>query len=343
MKKILCVLLVFSLMIVGVTGCSPKGNETSNGASPENEVFVMRIAHTMQEDNPLHKGMVAFADYVNEKGDGRIRATVFPNSSLGNERQTAEACQLGSLEVGVVMSAVLANFEPSLTVFELPFLFKNLSIARQAVDGELGQAATEGLSNVNLKSLTLVENGFRMVTNNQRPLHSPQDLKGIKIRTMENPVHVKTFKCFGATPTPMAFSELYTALQQGTVDAQENPITHIYTSRFCEVQKYLTLTGHVYGVGSVVIGLDFWNSLPEDLQKVVMEGADQGKEVQRQLNDELTDKYIKELEKVMTVNALTDEEKQVFIDATEIVYDDVAEIVGQELVDLAVLANETYE
>lgn len=349
MKKFVCVLLVISLLALGLTGCGGGSEdaagdvEQSNNKESEGDTYLIRVGHTLQEDTPTHKAFLDFKSYVEKESEGKIEIEVYPNSALGSERQMVEATQLGTLEVSLATTAVLANFDPKLTVFELPFLYNNLDIARKSVDGELTKVATEDLSKVNLKSLTLLENGFRNVTNSQRPIHTPEDMQGLKIRTMENPIHMETFKLMGASPTPMAFTELYTALQQGTVDAQENPIFLIYTSKFQEVQDYLSLTGHIYASGGMVINLDFWNSLPGNLQQIVQDGAYHARDVQRDFMDEQNKQNLEELKKVMTVNELTAEEKAAFIEATKPVYDQVADMVGQELVDLAVSANETYK
>jgi C4-dicarboxylate-binding protein DctP len=284
-----------------------------------------------------------FKKYVEEKSGGRIIVEVYPNGALGGERQMAEAAQLGTLEIAYLTTAVLVNFEPKFQVFDLPFLFNNIDIARRAVDGELGGVVAADLDKVNLKCLGYPENGYRHVTNNRGPIHKPEDLKGIKIRTMENPIHLETFRLLGAAPTPMAFTELYTALQQGTVDAQENPIFLTYTSKFYEVQDYMTLTGHFYAPGVAVMSLKFWESLPEDLQQIVQEGMRIAIDLQRELLDEQNAENLEELKKLMEVNELTPEEKQVFVEATKPVYDKVASELGQDLVNLAISANEKYK
>jgi len=188
-----------------------------------------------------------------------------------------------------------------------------------------------------------MENGFRYITNSKRPIHTPKDLNGIKIRTMENPIHMETFRLLGASPTPMAFNELYTALQQKTVDGQENPVFLTYSSKFYEVQKYLSLTGHIYAAAPFVMNLDFFNSLPADLQTIVKDGANVARDKQREMLDTQNEADLVELKKAMEVNELTAEEKAVFAEMTKPVYDQVAEIVGQDLVDLAVSANEKYK
>jgi len=344
MKKVLCIFMI-ALLTLGMTACGGGSKTPSDGdAAPNEKTYKIRIGHTLQESTPSHVMFVdGFKKYVEEKSGGRIEVEVYPNSALGSERQMCEAAQLGTLEIAYVTTAVLANFNPKFQVFDLPFLFNDLSIARKAVDGELGDVVAADLNKVKLKLLGYAENGFRMVTNNRGPIHSPKDLQGIKIRTMENPIQMETFRSLGASPTPMAFTELYTALQQGTVDAQENPIFLTYTSKFYEVQKYLTLTGHVYAPGVAVMNLDFWDSLPTDLQEIVQDGMYVARDMQRELLDAQNEENLKELKTLMEVNDLTAEEKAAFVEATKPVYDKLAKDLGQDLIDLALAANETYK
>ena len=339
MKKIISVLLILLLM-TNMVACSSNSSSSSNANNTnpnfDDKVYKIRIAHVLQESTPSHIMFIeGFKPYVEEQSNGRIKVEVYANSSLGGERQTYEACQLGTIEMAYGTTAVLANFDPKFKVFDLPFLYDDVETARKALDGELGDAVKSDLEKVKLKVLSYPENGYRMVSNNRGPIYKPSDMKGLKIRTMENPIHMRAFELMGASPTPMAFSELYTALQQGTVDAQENPIFLTYSSKFQEVQDYLTLTGHFYAPGAIIIGLDYWNTLPEDLQVIVQEGANIARDMQRELLDEQNIKDLEELKKEMEVNDLTAEEKAEFARVTQPVYDELAKELGKELVDLA--------
>lgn len=357
LKKWMSILLV-SALALSLSACGDeKKSEASNGTDTKTEPaseggavdtsnaeYTIRVGHTLQESTPSHEMFIeAFKPYVEEKSGGRIKVEIYPNSSLGGERQMVEACQIGTLEIAYVTTAVVANFDSKFKVFDLPFLFNDLSIARQAMDGELGDTVAADLEKSDLKFLCYAENGFRMVTNNKGPITTPENLKGIKIRTMENSIHMRAFELLGASPTPMAFTELYTALQQGTVDGEENPLFLIESSKFYEVQKYLSLTGHVYAPGISVMSLSFWNSLPEDLQQIVMEGIWEARDLQRELLDTQNEESLKALGEKMEVNELTPEQKEKFVEATSPVYEEVAKEIGQDLVDLAVKANETYQ
>ena len=329
MKKLISILLVL-MMTISMAACS---SETSTDApnssdigNSDDKVYNIRIAHVLQESTPSHIMFTeGFKPYVEEKSNGRIQVEVYANSSLGGERQTYEACQLGTIEMTYATTAVLANFDPKFKIFDLPFLYDDVETARKALDGELGDAVKANLDKVKLKLLSYPENGYRMVSNKRGPINSPADMVGLKVRTMENPIHMRAFELMGASPTPMAFSELYTALQQGTVDAQENPIFLTYS----------TLTGHFYAPGAIVVGLEFWNSLPEDLQVIIQEGSNIARDMQREMLDEQNLKDLEELKKEMEVNDLTPEQKAEFAKATEPIYDELAKELGQDLVSLA--------
>lgn len=340
-RKLICTVLIFLLMF-GIAACG--GDKTNGKIGSEEKTYLIRVGHTLQETTPSHiMFQDGFKKYVEEKSEGRIKVEIYANSALGDERKMIEAAQLGTLEMAYTTTAVLANFDKKFLVFDLPFLFNDSNIARQAVDGELGDAVAENLGDVKLKFLGYAENGFRNITNNKKPIHTPADLKGIKIRTMENPIHMRSFELMGASPTPMAFTELYTGLQQGTVDAQENPVFLIYASKFQDVQKYLSLTGHVYAPGVTVMNSTYWDSLPADLQQIVQDGIYLARDMQRDLLDVQNAKDLEELKKVMEVNELTPEEKAQFVEITKPVYDELAAEIGQDIVNLAKAANETYK
>lgn len=335
---VLCALTI----LLAVAGCGG-GNETGNNGpdNVEQENYTIKLAYVVPETQSTHIAAAeVFKPYVEEQSQGRITVELYPNGQLGGDRQAIEAVQLGTIQMTIPAAAVLSGFEPKFQVFDLPYLFKSKEAAYKALDGELGRSLNDMLPPLGLINLAYGENGFRHISNNEGPIESPADLKGFKIRTMENPVHMATFKLLGANPTPMSFGELYTALQQGTVDAQENPIPLVYTSKFYEVQKYYTLDGHVYAATVVLINSDFFNSLPEDLQQIVLEGAEKYRDEQRKLADQQDVEMLEALkESGMEINELTEEQKQVFIDATLPVYDQFKEELGEGLIELARQAN----
>ena len=302
-------------------------------------VTKMKLAYIVPEAQSTHVAAAKFfKPYVEQHTDGEIIVELYPNGQLGGDRQVIEAVGLGTIHMTIPAVAVLSGFDPHFQVFDLPFLFKSRQEAYDALDGELGTKLNELLPPLGIKNLAYAENGFRMITNNRGPVTKPADLKGLKIRTMENPIHMATFRALGANPTPMSFGELYTALQQKTVDAEENPIPLIYTSKFYEVQKYCSLSGHVYAATALLVNDDWFNSLPEKHQKVLQDAAKIYRTEQRKISAQQDKEMIESLKKNgMIVNEITPSEKKAFSAATAVVYKEFADMVkgGQELIDLA--------
>lgn len=195
-----------------------------------------------------HQGVAidVFAREVDKRTGGRYKIQNFYSAALGSERESIEAVQLGTQELTFTSTGPVPNFVPETKILDIPFLFRDKAHARAVLDGPIGQDLLKTFEAKGFKALAWGENGVRHMTNSKRAVNSPEDLKGLKMRTMENPVHVAAYKGFGIITTPMAFAEVFTALQQGTVDGQENPLSVIMAAKFDQVQKHLTLTGHVY-------------------------------------------------------------------------------------------------
>lgn len=335
---------VILLSLVLLTACGGNNSKSANGGekgTSSGDIKTIRISHVLQEDHPTNTTLVDyFKPIVEEKSGGKLKVEIYPNAQLGSDRQAIEAVINGSIEMSVPGGPVFSGFYEPYMVYDLPFLFDNREAAYAACDGELKDRLSEGLLKAqNIRILGIGENGFRHITTNKGPIKEPADLKGLKIRTMESPNHIKTFEALGTNPTPMAFNELFTALQQGTVDGQENPIPIIYTSKLYEVQKYLVLDGHYYVNCPYIVNENFWNSLTEDEQKIIQEAIDETVKNQREELANQEDEYLQKIkESGMKVNELSPEEKQKFIDATKSVYtwfEDTYGEEGKELVDLA--------
>ncbi|MCL4768146.1 MAG: TRAP transporter substrate-binding protein [Hyphomicrobiaceae bacterium] len=204
-----------------------------------------------------------FAAEVEKRTNGRYKIQNFYASALGNEREATEAVQLGTLDLVMTSTGPIPNFVPELAILDIPFLFRDYDHARSTLDGPVGQEMLKKFEPKGFKALAWGENGFRHMTNSKQAVNSPADLKGLKMRTMENPIHIQAYKGFGIIPTPMAISEVFTALQQGTVDGQENPLTVIQAWKFDQVQKHLTLTGHVYSPAVILLGKPLWDKLSD--------------------------------------------------------------------------------
>lgn len=341
MKKVL-ILLSMSILILSACGRPAENGKSNAGESGDDkEVYTIRIAHLVPEEQSSHVAAVTFKEKLEKESDGRLKVEIYPNGSLfGSDREAIEAVQLGNVEMTIPAVAPLASFNNKFMVFDLPFIFDDREAAHKALDGELGQGLLDDLEKNNLKGLVFAENGFRNMSNNKGPITSPEDLKGLKFRTLENPVHTETFKAFGANASPFSFGELYTALQQGTYDAMESPISLYYTNKFHEVQNYLTLTGHVYAATILLMNNDFYKDLPEDLQEIVMEVSEEYRTEQRKIANEQDIEFLAKLkENGMKVNEITPEQKDVFREATKVVYDKFATEIGEELVEQAKAAN----
>lgn len=336
---LLALLLVFALVFG--TACSSENNtatDTNNNEKDKaKEVTTIRITHVLPEDHPTHTTLAeVFKPEVEKNSDGLLKIEIYPNAQLGSDRQAIEAVSLGSLEMTVPGGPVLSGFYEPYMVFDLPFLFENREAAYAAMDGELAVEASKGLLDQDIMVLGIGENGFRHITNNEKPIYEPDDLKGIKIRTMENPLHMAAFKGMGANPTPIAFGELFTALQQNTVDAQETPVAIIYSSRLFEVQKYLSLDSHVFANCPYLINKPFYESLDGDMQKVIQDAIDETVKVQRKTLASQEDEILQKLkDEGMIVNEVSIEQQKKFAKASQPAYDLFIEKFGSELIDLA--------
>ena len=202
-----------------------------------------------------HQGVAidTFAKEVERRTGGRYKVQTFYSGALGAERESIEATQLGTQELTLSSTGPVSNFVPEVRILDVPFLFRDYTHARSVLDGPIGQEMLSKFDVKGLKALAWAENGFRHMTNNKRAINGPDDLRGLSIRTTENPVHIQAYKAFGINPIPMAFTEVFMALQQGTVDGQENSLSVITAAKFEQVQKYLSLTGHVYSPAVILM------------------------------------------------------------------------------------------
>lgn len=236
----------------------------------------LTLGHALSTTSHYSAGARGFADKLGELSDGKYAIHEAYGGSLGGEREMIESTQLGTIDLVITASAPVGNFVPDTEILDIPFLFSGYEQARGALDGPLGQALLDKFPEHGLQALAWAENGFRNITNNVRPIHGPDDVKGLKIRTMENDIHLEAFRTLGMLPTPMNFNELFTALEQGTVDGQENPLGVILSAKFSEVQKYLSLSRHVYSPALVLISPSLWGGLSDQEQEWFMEAAKAG-------------------------------------------------------------------
>ena len=258
---------------------------------------VLKIGYATSQASHYGVGSTVFCEEMEKGTQGRYKCQQFPNSALGGEREQIEAVQLGTQDIVNTSTGPLGNFVPEVKIVDIPFLFRDYDHARKVMDGPIGQDLQKKMEAKGLINLAWTENGFRHMTNSKRAINQATDANGLKMRTMENKVHMDGYKTFGILPTPMPFPELFTALQQGTVDGQENPIPVILSSKFSQVQKHLSLTGHVYSPAALILSPAVWNKLSAADKKVFSDAAKKGAAAQRKKVNDDENNGIAQLEK----------------------------------------------
>lgn len=322
------------MLILGACSQQSTNGETKGESASTGDTKLMKLAVVTSEERSLTKGLVKFGEIVESKTNGSIKVEVYPNGQLGGDREVFESLQFGSIQGTTISTGPIAQFAPRFNVFDLPFLFPNSEIAYEILDGQIGTDLLKDLESQNVVGLNYWENGFRHLTNNIKEVKSPDDVNGLKIRTLENDLHMDIWKALGANPTPMAFTELFAGLQQGVVDGQENPVGNVTANKFYEVQKYLTKTGHVYNASPFLISKDFWETLTDEEKEIVKEAAEEAKDYQRELNQQEDEEGFKFLtENGVTVTDLSDAEKEKFFEKVKPVYEKYSSDIGKEFVD----------
>lgn len=292
---------------------------------------VLKLGHIAEVSHPYAQGADHFAKLVAEKSGGDMEVQVFPSSQLGSQKDMTEGLIYGTIDMVLTGTADLGQFQPKMSIFDLPFLFKDRAHAYKSLD-TVGMELGKELEPKGMKLLGFMENGIRHLTNNVRPVKAPADMAGLKIRVMSNKIYIETIKSLGASPTPMAFGELYSAMQQGTVDGQENPSAHIYTKRFFEVQKYASMTAHAYAPEPVLISMITWSKLSDAQKAIIQEAATEAIAWQRELSTKEDNAYwdkIKATGKIEVVEV----DRAPFMEATQPVWKEFAGTVGQDNID----------
>ncbi len=267
----LAMTLVFLLVAAGCGSAKPDAKPA--GAPTQPEVKTIKLAHVVNEKDPYHITALKYKEVVEAKSQGKIKVEVYPNASLGDERALIEGMQMGTVHAGVITNGPIGNFLPELAVFEMPFLFASEEEVYKVLDGPVGQKMLAQFDKINLKGLAFAERGFRNLTNSKRPVRTPADIVGLKIRVMENPVFIDTFKALGANAVPMAWTEALTALQQKTIDGQENPVNVVYAFKLQETQKYFSMTKHTYSPATIVMSKKFFDSFDKTSQEILIQAA----------------------------------------------------------------------
>lgn len=343
-KKFLSILMACALLAGILSGCggnssTPSGSGSSSGsssdASSSGGAKTIQLGHVnpgSDEDNLQHT-CLAFADKLSELSGGTIEVKVISDSQLGTDREMIEGMQMGTVDMVLCMNSSLGAFIPELQVFDLPFLFSNRDQVYAVFDDEsIMEPLMEKLySDVGVKMLCMIDNGFRNCLNNIRPINSVDDVKGMKLRLAENAIWSDCFKAFGSSPTAMAFSEVYTACQQGTVDGFELPIASVYSGAYWEVCKYYSLTEHLFTALNLCMSGMTWEGFSEEEQQWIQEAADYAKGVNREYIKEVEEGWLSEIGTHMEVNECAD--KSGFIAAAQSVYSNYAADIGQDLLN----------
>jgi TRAP-type transport system periplasmic protein len=296
---------------------------------------IIKYGHVGPPIHGQHKGALAFAKYVAEKTNGEIEVQVFPLGQLGGERSMAEQVQAGTLHMTAVTTAVLANFVPQLAVFDLPFIYPNRETAYKALaDKDVQKKFFALCEPKGFVAIGYTENEFRDVTNSKRPIRKPEDMRGLKIRTIESPVYLDTFRTYSANPVPLPFPEIYNALQQKVIDGQDNPLFTSVLMKFIEVNKYATMTHHILTECYTIVNKKFWDGLTPEQQKIFREAAEVQIKVNRESNAQDFAGAIEKAKKQgVKVEELSSTERQAFKQASKPVYDKYRKIIGPEYYD----------
>lgn len=297
-------------------------------------VKVIRFAHVVSENTPKHQGALKFKEYIEENTKGKIKVQIYPNSSLYGDKDEVENLLANNVQFICPDMSKLTKYDGRYDVPSMPFLFSSEQAVLDFWDIGKGQEILKALEKDGIIGLKVWPNGFKNITNNKRPIKRPEDLKGLKIRTQSGEVLSANFKALGASPTSIAFAELFTALQQGVVDGQSNTDSNIYTKKFDEVQKYMTITKENRVDYILLTNKTFMDSLNEETKKVVMEAVDAATEVERQLAVSLNEEALQKIKEraITELYELNEEERKAFQQALAPVYDQFGDVIGKDVI-----------
>lgn len=333
MKRIIGILLVV-VVIFTLSACSPakKGGEVSSEEKPgskEEEITII-LGHNQAPDTPQDVAHHYFKKLVEERSNGKVKVKIYPAMQLGAMREQAESTQAGTIHITEQPVAVLSTFAPEIAILELPYLWTDPQIGYKILDGPIGQEILADLEKHGFKGLGYTTAGMRHVTANKE-INLPSDLKGLKFRVMPAPILMDMVRVWGAEPTPIEFGELYTALQQGTVDAQENPLQTIEMVKIYEVQDYINLTNHIHFIYGIVANLEWFNNLPSDIQELIVEARKEANEYQRKVLHEREGEYLRIIKESGTIiNEISEEDLAVWRETSMKLHEMYADKLGRD-------------
>jgi tripartite ATP-independent transporter DctP family solute receptor len=290
----------------------------------------LKLGHAINEQDVFHEAALKFEELVEARSGGGLTVTIYPNAKLGDERNLLESLKMGTVDMGIITGGPVINFLPSFGVLDLPFLFSTPEHAYKVLDGPVGEGFFKEMEKLGWKGLAYGERGFRNLTNSVRPVEKPDDIKGLKIRVMQNPIYIDSFTALGANAVPMAWTEALTALQQGTIDGQENPLNVIVAYNINESNKYLSVTRHAYAPNVILMSMRTWNRLSPEQQKLVSESAAEAAAHNRKIDNDMEAEWLQSLkDKGMRVS---EPDLSLFRDAVRSVYEKYEKEYGKELI-----------
>lgn len=329
-------ILMFSTMVLAAcggnsnsTGASEKGSDSASGEGGKRTI---KVSIGVNDKHPEYEASLKFKELVEAESDD-LTVEVYHSGQIADDRSAIEMLQFGTLDATIPSTSPLVNFIPAFGVFDLPFTVPNEEVADKVLDGSFGDKMLEMVDQQGLVGLAWWENGFRNLTNDVKPVAGMEDVKGLKIRTMENEIHLDAWKALGANPTPMAFTELFTAMQQGTIDGQENPYPTILLSKYPEVQKHISNTNHVYTPFIFLFSKKIWEELSAEQQEIISKAAVEAGKFNRERTREVADESLETLKKEMTFTEIKDGEFEKFQEAVKPVIDKYKDKIGAEVVD----------
>ncbi len=334
MKKALIVLLSLMFIVPLIAGCGDQKAEPK-----KDKKIVIRFSSNATESafktQPMGLGIMKFIDEVQKRSNGRVEVKLYKGGQLAKSaEEVIGGMQNGVFEMANWATGNFGEYSKAYLPLDLPYLFTTDAGYYKFIDGPIGQKMDEQvLKDTGIRMLGYLDLGFRHITNSKRPITSPDDMVGLKIRTMTDPHQMAAMKALGAAPTPMAYAEIFTALQQKVIDAQENPIVNIYIARFYEVQKYMSLTSHGYGFTGIVISDKFFKSLPPDIQKIISESAELAEKYSREVKDKVEAEQLQAMSKHMEITKLTPEQLKAFQAKAQVTWPDIKKDIGAEYYD----------
>lgn len=337
MKKILALALTL-MMVLSLAACGEKSTPATSSApaassTASGDKQIIKISFGLSAASAEATGAAKFEELIEEKYPDEFDVQIYSDAQLGDDTAATQDVAMGNLECVITSCSPLVGLCADLQVFDLPFMFPNNEAADAVLASEVADDIAAQLQQKGLRNLGWFENGFRQLTNSKHEVHTPADLDGLKIRTMENPMHLDAWKALGAAPTPLAFSEVFTALEQGAIDGQENPISTIYLNKFHEVNAYCSLTNHIYSPKCFLMSEQLFQSLTAEQQEYFLLAGQEAAEVNKETNRKQCEDFISNLtEEGMTITELTADEQQAFVDATAPLYEQYADTIGSDLI-----------